>query len=315
MKKEMIFVVLLVGILLISQLAIVQAQIQEQTETQLQSYSGLDRFIDNTKLFFSFGDNKVGVALEIREKEVDSALVNVHNNLDDKAIENIERAREKLQMVQERVSVNMAEEVNANVDTVLNKIYEEKSLPQNFKEYILEEEKTQLAAKLVVEVNGKEGQTLKREVMINGDNGQKQVIFVVEGSEGEAEVVKIEGQINQINNNIAALIVEHTYAEGTSANGGESGVVIEGGEMKVKTDKDRRELNEVVNGGEVELKIAHYDPSITRAPTDVYIDPDGDNPSGPEDGTGTPGINEIPDPGVEGVNEEPSPAVDSNEGD
>lgn len=182
MKKGLIVVALFMSLMLIVQLIPAQTETQTQGQSQEQTYSGFNRFIDNTRLFFSFGDSKVGVALEIREKELDSALTNVHNNLDDKAIENLERAKDKLQIVQERVSTNMADKVNTNVDEVLDKIYEEKSLPQNFKEYILEEEKTQLVAKLVVEVNGKEGQTLKREVVKNEENGLKQVLITIDGS-------------------------------------------------------------------------------------------------------------------------------------
>ena len=81
MKKE-VTVLLLLGILLVSPLI----QAQEQTQT----YSGFDRFTDNVKLIFSGGDNEVRLALEIREKEVNSAISISKSK---EAIKNLERAK------------------------------------------------------------------------------------------------------------------------------------------------------------------------------------------------------------------------------
>ena len=137
MKKEVIFLVLL-GILLVSPLVFAQEQ--------SQTYSGFSRFVDNVKLTFSEGDNKVQLALEIREKEVNSAMINVQNQNEEKAIQNLERAKEKLQIVQEKVSLDTSEEVKFNTEEIVNKVNEDKTLPEYFDEYVLEEEKTQLTA-------------------------------------------------------------------------------------------------------------------------------------------------------------------------
>jgi len=143
MKKSVI-VLLLIGILLFSPLVLAQEQTEEQTKT----YSGFNRFADNVKLAFSGGDNKVGVALDIREKEVDSAIINIQNQGEDKAIKNLERARKKLQIVQEKVSLNTSEEIKTSVDNIIDKVNEEEDLPDEFGDYLLEEEKTQLTSKL-----------------------------------------------------------------------------------------------------------------------------------------------------------------------
>ena len=45
-------------------------------QAQAESYSGFARFGDNIKLFFARGDDKVKLALEIRDKEVASAIEN-----------------------------------------------------------------------------------------------------------------------------------------------------------------------------------------------------------------------------------------------
>lgn len=150
MEKEGV-VILILGLLLV--LPLVQAQEQSQV------YSGFNRFTDNVKMFFSFGDSKVRLALEIREKEVNSAINNIQNQGEEEAIKNLERAREKLQVVQKKVSLDMAEEVQTSVDEVVNKINEEENLSEEFEVYVLEEEKTKLTAELVVVVEGKEGQT------------------------------------------------------------------------------------------------------------------------------------------------------------
>ena len=113
MKKE-VMVLLLLGILLVSPLVL--AQEQDQT------YSGFNRFVDNVKLAFSEGDNEVKLALEIREKEVDSAIINVKNQGEDKAIKNLERAKEKLKIVQEKVSLDTSEEIKTNVDEIIDKV-------------------------------------------------------------------------------------------------------------------------------------------------------------------------------------------------
>ena len=137
MKREVV-VLLLLGILLISPL--IRAQEQAQT------YSGLGRFIDNVKMFFT--SDKVNLALEIREKEIDSAINNIQNQGKDKAIKNLERAKEKLQVVQEKVSLETSEKIKTSVDEIIDKINQEEDLPDEFDDYILEEEKTQLTAEL-----------------------------------------------------------------------------------------------------------------------------------------------------------------------
>ena len=134
MKKSVI--ILLVVVLLIFPLV------------QAQTYSGLNRFADDVKLVFSGGDNKVNLALEIREKEVNSAIENFQNQGENKAIKNLERAKKKLQIVQEKVSLETSEEIQTSVDEIIDKINEENDLPDEFDDYILEEEKTQLTAEL-----------------------------------------------------------------------------------------------------------------------------------------------------------------------
>ncbi|MBU2562561.1 MAG: hypothetical protein KKF68_02790 [Nanoarchaeota archaeon] len=139
MKKEMI-ILFLIGIFLTSPLILAQ----EETQT----YSGFSRLIDNVKLAFSGGDNEVRLALEIREKEVNSAIVNTNNGNNDEAEKNLERARERLHIVQEKVSLETSEEIQTNVNEIVNKIEDEENLSDEFENYLLEEEKTQLTAVL-----------------------------------------------------------------------------------------------------------------------------------------------------------------------
>jgi len=145
MKKGVI-VLLLLEILLVSPLIL--AQEKEQTQEQMKIYSGFNRFVDNVKLTFSGGDNKVRLALVIREKEINSAINNIQNQGEDEAIKNLERAKKKLRIVQEKVSLETSEEIKTNVDEIITKVNEEENLPEEFDEYILEEEKTQLTAVL-----------------------------------------------------------------------------------------------------------------------------------------------------------------------
>ncbi|MFC1682281.1 hypothetical protein ACFL0X_01530, partial [Nanoarchaeota archaeon] len=139
MKKGVI-VLLLFGMLLVSPL--VQAQEQAQT------YSSFNRFVDNVKMFFSSGDNEVRLALEIREKEVNSAIVNSQNRNEKDAIKNLEQAHKRLQFINGKVSLDVTEEVKESVDEVVEKIEGEEELSDNFDVYVLEEKKTQLTAEL-----------------------------------------------------------------------------------------------------------------------------------------------------------------------
>ena len=137
MKKGVI-VLLLLGILLASPLILAQEQ--------SQTYSGFNRFTDNIKMFFASGDNKVGLALEIREKEVDLAIENSQNQNEKDAIKNLERAHKRLQFVRNKISLDVTNEVEESVDEIVNKIENEEGLSDNFEVYVLEEKKTQLIA-------------------------------------------------------------------------------------------------------------------------------------------------------------------------
>ncbi|NQV09449.1 hypothetical protein HQ529_06375 [Candidatus Woesearchaeota archaeon] len=140
MKKSVI-ILLLLGILLVSPLIL--------AKEQAQTYSGFNRFTNDVKMFFASGNNKVKLALEIREKEIDSAISNSQNQNEKDAIKNLERAHKKLQVVREKISLDVADEVKESVDEIVNKIKDKEDLSDNFEVYVLEEEKTQLTAELI----------------------------------------------------------------------------------------------------------------------------------------------------------------------
>ncbi|MFA5773361.1 MAG: hypothetical protein WC908_01660 [Candidatus Paceibacterota bacterium] len=118
-------------------------------QEQVQVYSGFNRFTDNVRLLFSNGDSKVRLALEIRKKEVNSALENTKNGKTENATNNLKRAQKKLKVIQESVSLKTSEEVKISVEEI-QKIIDEDNLPEKFREYKLEEEKTQLATELTL---------------------------------------------------------------------------------------------------------------------------------------------------------------------
>ncbi|MFH1565784.1 MAG: hypothetical protein ABIB98_01085 [bacterium] len=195
MKKN-IMVLLFLGVLLFPSSALAQEQIR--------AYSNFDRFIDNAKMLFSFGDKKVVLALDIREKELNSAIVNIRNGNSEEAELNLERAKKRLQYVQNKVSKNIAEDVKTNIEETINRINEEKNLPDNFETYILEEEKTQLTAELVDRVIGKEEQNLTREIVKDSESGENRVEITVGGNEVRTEVMEIKMQIDKIDKVIEA---------------------------------------------------------------------------------------------------------------
>ena len=137
MKKAMM--ILLISMLLV--LPLVSAQ----------TYSDFNRFIDNAKMFFASGDNKVKLALEIREKVIDLAISHSQNKNEKEAIKNIKEAHKKLQFVRDKISLNVADEVKKSVDGIVNKIENEENLSDNFDVYVLEEKKTRLTVELTEE--------------------------------------------------------------------------------------------------------------------------------------------------------------------
>ena len=117
-----------------------------------QTYSGFSKFVDNIKLLFASGDGKVRLALEIREKEINSAIENAKAGDNEDAVKNLESAKNKLKIVQERTYPDVAGEVRSNVEEAENRINENKNInteaAKYFNEYLKEEEKTKLSADL-----------------------------------------------------------------------------------------------------------------------------------------------------------------------
>jgi hypothetical protein len=138
MKKEVLSVLLLVLVLFISSF--------------VSAYSITGRVIDDIRMNFASGDAKAGIAMDIRDKEIEVAIENVKEGDLEKAIENLERAKEKLEIIQKEASFEMAEDIKVNTEEITNKIEENKNVNPEFAVYfenhIIEEEKTQLFAEL-----------------------------------------------------------------------------------------------------------------------------------------------------------------------
>jgi len=256
MEKRVI-VLLLLGILLVSPLVLAQEQ--------AQTYSGFDRFIDNVKMVFSFGDNKVMLALKIREKEINSAIVNTENGDDKEANKNLERAWKKLQFVQESVTIDTAGEVTESAKEIMNWVIDQGNLTEDFDVYVLEEEKTGLTAEWVIEASGKEG--------------QESTNWIVNGTVGGNRVWEIETRIGEIDGEISNWVVENSVGkDGEGDNGltwevkNEIAQGDEGLKPEVKTyvAGDGTLLDEPLP--EPDLSETHYDPSQEEATTNQIED-------------------------------------------
>jgi len=112
-KKEGIYIFSIVLIfLLFVKLPIVSAE----------TYFNFDKVKDNIKLFFSFGDNKVQLALEIREKEVLSVIEYLQKgNLND-AIKNFDNAEKKLNVIQNGINLKNADKIKESSKRYKRKI-------------------------------------------------------------------------------------------------------------------------------------------------------------------------------------------------
>jgi len=135
MKKSVIFAIAVIALL-------------AAPFVQAQTYSGIERFSDNAQLLFSSGDNKVNLALDIREKEINSALENLNNDNEAKALKNIANAEKKLEIIQEKVSLETAGNIKSSSEKIQDKIETEGANTEIFNEYLLQEEKTMLNAVL-----------------------------------------------------------------------------------------------------------------------------------------------------------------------
>ncbi len=273
--KRGIIIILFVSILLISPLI----QAQEQTQT----YSGFNRFVDNVKMFFSFGDAKVILALEIREKEVDSAIESSKSGDNEVTTKNLGRAWKKLQVVQEKVSVDIAEEVKESSDEVTTKINNEENLSDNFELYVLEEEKTGLKAEWVIAVEGQEGQTLTTEV-VGEANGERVVEIEIRMDEIDVEIKEwVVDSFNKTIDSDSALT--WVVANKIVKEDGDDGLTRE---IKTYVAGDGTDDDEVVSGGNGGMA-----PGTSGTGTDGdtidsgTIDPGDPGTEGPSDDTTT----------------------------
>jgi hypothetical protein len=108
-----------------------------------QTYSGFSKFTDSIKLFFANGDKKVNLALDIREKEVNSAISNLDAGNTEDAEKNLNSASEKLKIVQTLASPDISASAKENINNIENKINENNY--ELLDSYLTEEEKTKLS--------------------------------------------------------------------------------------------------------------------------------------------------------------------------
>ena len=130
-------------ILLIVFLAVAALLLISMPIASAQTYSGFSKFTDSIKLFFAKGDNKAKLALDIREKEVNSAISNLEAGNAKNAEKNLNSASEKLKIVQTLASPDISADVRENINNVENKIKENDY--ELLDKYLTEEEKTKLS--------------------------------------------------------------------------------------------------------------------------------------------------------------------------
>jgi hypothetical protein len=134
-KRTALFVILISITLLLVTMPIVSAQ----------TYSGFSKFTDNIRLFFASGDNKANLALNIREKEVNSAIYNLEAGNTAGAEKNLNSASEKLKIIQTLASPDISADVRENINGIENKINGVDGDYELLNNYLSEEEKTRLS--------------------------------------------------------------------------------------------------------------------------------------------------------------------------
>ena len=201
-KRLGLFVFLFLAFGLILSMSVVSAQ----------TYSGFSKFVDNVKLFFSSGDGKVKLALDIREKELNSAIENAKTGNNEEAISNLESAKNKLKIVREKISPDTAEEIKNNIDEAKSNINENVDMNKDsssyFKEYLTEEEKTKLSVDLSEKVLNycKELASQNQELMANDEkcksySWMEKTVGEKITTEKNQDIEKIKNQIGICMNN------------------------------------------------------------------------------------------------------------------
>jgi len=178
-------------------------------QAQAESYSGFARFGDNIKLFFARGDDKVKLALEIRDKEVASAIENAQAGDTENAVKNLESASDKLEIVQQSASANISEEVKLSVEEIERRIAESENLTPEFKDYLenhlTEEEKTRLSAEMSEKLYdycsslaGQDYEIMLKDEKCNPENAPAWLKKDIEKKSKEAQQQAAEEMIKQL---------------------------------------------------------------------------------------------------------------------
>lgn len=137
------------GIILFLSVLLTLPLAESQAQPDLpQTYSMFDRFMDDIRMIFTYGDDRINLNLDIREKEINSAIANAKNENVNEAIQNLNDAGKRLKTIQETVSLDTIDEIKESVEKTIDRINNETDLPGEFEEYVLEEEKTMLIATL-----------------------------------------------------------------------------------------------------------------------------------------------------------------------
>ncbi len=117
-----------------------------------QPYPITGKVVDDLRMFFARGDKKAEIALEVREKDINSAIENIKAGNINEAIKELERAKERLELIQKTASPDVIDKVNLSVQEVIDKIMQSKDINPEFSAYLEkhlnEEQKTQFAVQL-----------------------------------------------------------------------------------------------------------------------------------------------------------------------
>ncbi|HLE06705.1 MAG TPA: hypothetical protein VI790_05090 [Candidatus Nanoarchaeia archaeon] len=139
MKSSSIKIILLIGLLLTPSIANAQ---------ELQKYSFFSRLIDGFRLFFSQGESRVDLLLEIKEKEINSAIVNAGEGNFNEAIRSLDNAKNNMQSVQGLINLNNTQKITSSVNKTINQLIKI-DLPKEFNDYLIDEQVTGSSAELI----------------------------------------------------------------------------------------------------------------------------------------------------------------------
>ncbi|MFA5332936.1 MAG: hypothetical protein WC376_00380 [Candidatus Nanoarchaeia archaeon] len=115
---------------------------------EVQKYSFFDKFIDGFRLFFSSGEAKIDLLLEIREKEVNSAIASYAEGNLDEANKSLISATLNLEKLMGLTTLNNTEKISSSISNTVSQL-SALNISKAFNDYVIDEQAAKASAQIM----------------------------------------------------------------------------------------------------------------------------------------------------------------------